>query len=266
MARAACARGRAFREELVDMKYGELVVGTKIQASLKIPQTSIHQDLKRHERAREELRLPFQNHLGCWVELGKINVGLGNIKGLDDAIFLYENMARMRPLPCVKQFTQLLSRVVNLKEYSAAICLFKDICNLGISVNEYTMNIAIDSCCLSNRVNDGFSILGLFFKRGCVPDGFTFSSLLKGLFRENRIIEAQELFQKIVRERLCELDVVTYGIVVYGLCKAGNTAMAIELLRVMEKGSCKPNIHIYSSVIDSLCKNRMIRLCLEDFR
>ncbi|KAK6136101.1 hypothetical protein DH2020_030149 [Rehmannia glutinosa] len=171
----------------------------------------------------------------------------------------------MRPLPCVKQFTQLLSRVVNLKEYSAAICLFKDICNLGISVNEYTMNIAIDSCCLSNRVNDGFSILGLFFKRGCVPDAFTFSSLLKGLFRENRIIEAQELFQKIVRERLCELDVVTYGIVVYGLCKAGNTAMAIELLRVMEKGSCKPNIHIYSSVIDGLCKNKMIDSALKIF-
>ncbi|GFQ04825.1 putative pentatricopeptide repeat-containing protein at1g12700 mitochondrial [Phtheirospermum japonicum] len=181
----------------------------------------------------------------------KIKLGLGNIKGLDDAICLHENMSRMRPLPSVIQFTQLLSRVVNLKEYSAAIYLFKDICNLGVPVNEYTMTIAVNCYCLSNRVDYGFSILGWFFKRGCVPNVFTFSTLLKGLFRENKISEAQELFRKMVEEELCELNVVTY--VIDGLCKAGNTPMAIELLRVMEKGrGCKPNNHIYSMVIASL--------------
>ncbi|KAK6135969.1 hypothetical protein DH2020_030307 [Rehmannia glutinosa] len=164
----------------------------------------------------------------------KIKLGLGNIRGLDDAICLYKNMARMRPLPCVKQFTQLLSRVVNLKEYSAAICLFKYMCNLGISVDEYTMSIAINSYCLSNRVDYG-------------------------------IIEAQELFRKILREGMCEPSVVTYGTVIDGLCKAGNTAMAIELLRVMEKGSCKPDIHIYSTVIDGLFKDKMVDSALKLF-
>ncbi|KAL3653996.1 hypothetical protein CASFOL_003677 [Castilleja foliolosa] len=169
-----------------------------------------------------------------------------NIKGLDDALRLYENMSRMRPLPSVIQFNQLLSRVVNLKEYSSAIHLFNDMnCNLGISVSEYTMNIAINCYCLSNRVDYGFSILGWFFKRGCVPNVFSFSTLLKGLFRENRINEAQGLFRKMVKEELCELNAVTYGTVIDGLCKAGNTPMAIEMLRVMENGrSCKPDTHI----------------------
>ncbi|KAK6145575.1 hypothetical protein DH2020_022395 [Rehmannia glutinosa] len=146
-------------------------------------------------------------------------------------------MARIRPFLRVEQFNRLLSRVVNLKEYKSAIYLFKDICDLGISVDEYTMTIAINCYCLSNRVDYGFSLLGWFFKRGCVPDVFTFNTLLKGLFRENKINEAQELFRKMVREGFCQLNVVTYGIVIDGLCKAGNTAMAIELLRVMEKGS-----------------------------
>ncbi|KAL6503533.1 hypothetical protein OROGR_025456 [Orobanche gracilis] len=117
-----------------------------------------------------------------------------------------------------------------------AIYLFKDICNLGVSVNEYTMTIAINCYCLSNRVDFGFSILGWFVKRGFIPNAFTFSTLLKGLFRGNRINEAQKLFMKMVKEGLCEPDVVTYGIVIDGLCKAGNIAMAIEILRVMEKG------------------------------
>ncbi|KAI3458806.1 hypothetical protein Pfo_015469 [Paulownia fortunei] len=158
----------------------------------------------------------------------KIKLVLGNINGLNDAFSLYEKMARMRPFP----------------KYSAAICLFKDICNLGIPVDEYTMSIAINSYCLSNRVDFGFSVLGWFFKRGCVPDAFTFSTLLKGL-------------------RLCKLNVVTYGTVIDGLCKAGNTAMAIELLRVMEKGvmiDCKiyPNLLTFNSLIDAFCKEGLV--------
>ncbi|KAK6156246.1 hypothetical protein DH2020_010494 [Rehmannia glutinosa] len=180
----------------------------------------------------------------------EIKVVLENIRDLDDALCLYENMVRMRPLPCVEQFNQLLSCVVNLKDYSTGIYLLKDVCNLGISVSEYTMNIGINCCCLSDRVNYGFSILGLFFKRGCVPNVVTFSTLLKGLFRENRINEAQELFRKILREGMCELSVVTYGTVIDGLCKAGNTAMAIELL--------KSNGKREFSVIDGLCKDRVI--------
>ncbi|GFQ07807.1 pentatricopeptide repeat-containing protein at1g62930 chloroplastic [Phtheirospermum japonicum] len=197
----------------------------------------------------------------------KMKLGLGNIRKLDDALCLYDDMSRTRPLTSVIQFNQLLSRVINLKEYSAAIHLFNHICNLGISVDDYSMNIAMNCYCLSNRVDYGFSILGWFFKRGCVPDVFTFNTLLKGLFRENKVNEAQELFRKMVKEELCELSVVTYGTVIDGLCKAGNVAVAIELLRVMEKGrrSCKPDTHIYSMVIDGLCKDRMIDSALNLF-
>ncbi|KAL7147068.1 hypothetical protein ABFS83_06G083600 [Erythranthe nasuta] len=197
----------------------------------------------------------------------KMKLELGNINGLDEAMNLYKNMAGTRPFPRIQHFNQLLSHLVNLKEYSASILLFNDICNLGVSVTEYTMSIAINSYCLSNRIDYGFSVLAMFFKRGCVPDSVTFNTLLKGLFRENRISEAQELFRKIVREGLCELTVVTYGTVIDGLCKSGNTAVAIELLRVMEKGSCcKPKINVYNMVIDSLCKNRGIESALNLFR
>ncbi|KAG8372124.1 hypothetical protein BUALT_Bualt12G0033800 [Buddleja alternifolia] len=54
-----------------------------------------------------------------------------------------------------------------------------------------------------------------------MPDEATFSPLLKGLFRENRIVEVQELFRKIVREGLCEVDNIIFGVVIDGLCKAG---------------------------------------------
>lgn len=125
----------------------------------------------------------------------KLKLELKNIRCLDDCVGLYEEMRRMRPLPSVIQFNQLLKGVVRLEEYSAAISLYRNLCCLRIPIDEYTMTIAINICCLSNRADFGLSILGSFFKRGRVPNAFTFSSLLKGLFQENRASEALELFE-----------------------------------------------------------------------
>ncbi|KAJ0705353.1 putative tetratricopeptide-like helical domain superfamily [Helianthus annuus] len=49
-----------------------------------------------------------------------------------------------------------------------------------------------------------------------------------------------------------------YGTVINGLCKAGHTSKALELLRFMEAGSCKPNVYQYNTIIDSLCKDKMV--------
>ncbi|KAL0357439.1 UNVERIFIED_CONTAM: hypothetical protein Scaly_1429600 [Sesamum calycinum] len=188
----------------------------------------------------------------------KFQLEVGTINGLNDALSVYKTMVKMNPQPCVREFNKLLSHIVKLKECSTALFLFKDIRILGIPVSEYTMSIAINSYCISNRVDYGFSLLGWFFKLGYVPSATTFSPLLKGLFRGNRIDEAQELFKKIVSEELCQLNVVVYGTVIDGLCKAGNTARAFELFRVMERGSCMPDTYIYSTLINGLCKDKLI--------
>ncbi|GER36897.1 pentatricopeptide (PPR) repeat-containing protein [Striga asiatica] len=164
-----------------------------------------------------------------------------NISGLDDALSLYENLSRTRPLPSIVQFTRLLSHVVHLKEYSAAINLFKDICSLGVSVNEHTMNIAINSFCLLGRVDYGFSILGWFSKRGCTADKYTFNTLLTGLFREKRTNDAQELLRKMVEERLCELGI------------EGMVDEAEGVVEIMKQQHVIPNVACYNALMNGFC-------------
>ncbi|KAL8031114.1 hypothetical protein ABFX02_13G004900 [Erythranthe guttata] len=198
--------------------------------------------------------------------LEKFNADLQNVNDRFEALNLCATLSTTNPLPSVITFNRLLSRTVNnLKEYSTAIAIFKRICNLGISVDVYTLNIAANSFCLSNQVNQGFSIMGSFFKRGFAPDAFTLGTLLNGLIIENRISDAQELFDKIVREEACEVNAFFYGIMIYGLCGSGNTSMAIEYLRVMEKHRYKADVRIYTMIIDSLCKSRKIDSAMEFF-
>ncbi|KAL0456587.1 UNVERIFIED_CONTAM: putative pentatricopeptide repeat-containing protein, mitochondrial [Sesamum latifolium] len=89
---------------------------------------------------------------------------------LDDAVFLFRQMVRMRPQPSVVQFTKLLSIIAKMKQYRVALNLFEEMCQSNAPLNEYTLTIVINCYCLLNRVDFGFAILGSFFKRGIKPN------------------------------------------------------------------------------------------------
>ncbi|KAJ0716898.1 putative tetratricopeptide-like helical domain superfamily [Helianthus annuus] len=176
------------------------------------------------------------------------------VTSLDHAFNLFDEMI----LPSVIKFNQLLSALTKLNHFSSCLHLFKQMCVVGVPVDAYSMNIAIKCCCQMSRTNDGFALLGCCFRRAVVPDVFTFSTLLDGLIREDRIIEAEGFFKKLIKQKLCEPDVVMYSTMIKGLWKFGNNDIAIGLLRLMDERGCNPNVVVYSTIIDNLCKDKMI--------
>nr|XP_027072896.1 pentatricopeptide repeat-containing protein At1g62670, mitochondrial-like isoform X2 [Coffea arabica] len=189
-----------------------------------------------------------------------------NVKTLDAALDLYEQMVLTSPLPSVIEFDKLLGRVIKLEHYSAAILMYKHMCFLGfIPVDHYIMTRAIICYSFLNRIDCSFSVLGSFIKRGYAPNVVTFTTLVRGLFRARMIHEALELLEWIICVKLCEPNGVLYGTIIDGLCKEGNTSAAIQVLRIMEKGKCKPDTIMYSTIIDSLCKHKMVNKALTLF-
>ncbi|VFQ63130.1 unnamed protein product [Cuscuta campestris] len=163
-----------------------------------------------------------------------------SVRDFDHARELFDQMLRAQPLPSILQFTKLLSKIVKMKHYGAAVCLFKEMRNRGISVDSYALTILTDALCLTNQADCGFSVLGLFFKCGIEVSVVTFNTLIKGLCLNDRIVEAIELFKKLVREEVCQVDNFTYAILMNGLCK------------MIERG-VSPGISIYNSLIQGLC-------------
>ncbi|KAK4478131.1 hypothetical protein RD792_017410 [Penstemon davidsonii] len=88
------------------------------------------------------------------------------IKEAGDAIYMFHEMVHMSPQPSVVEFTKLLNVVVKMKQYSIALFLFDEMRQLGVPFDDYPMSTAINCYCHLNRVDIGFSILGLFFKCG----------------------------------------------------------------------------------------------------
>ncbi|KAJ9556754.1 hypothetical protein OSB04_011368 [Centaurea solstitialis] len=187
------------------------------------------------------------------------------ITKVDDALQLFDKMTQRQPLPSVAKFNHLLAAVTKTKHYSCSIHLFKQMAAIGVPVDVYTTTIVIKCCCQMSCTSQGFAIVAYGFKRGVVPDVITFSTLLNGLILEDRVHEAERLFKKLIKEKLCEPNVVIYNTMIKGICKFGNNDIPIALLGLMDQRGCKPDVVTYSTIIDSLCKDEMVDDALKLF-
>lgn len=125
------------------------------------------------------------------------------------------------------------------------------------------------------RVSDGFVVFGRILSSYFSPNVGTFTSLIKGLFVQGRIVDATKLLKKLTAFG-CEPNLITYNTLINGLCRIGNTTVALKLVEEMvaNKGEfgviCKTDIVTYNIIIDGLCKDgfmdkaKEVFLCMKD--
>eukprot|EP00268_Persea_americana_P017400 TRINITY_DN18388_c0_g1_i2.p1 TRINITY_DN18388_c0_g1~~TRINITY_DN18388_c0_g1_i2.p1 ORF type:complete len:174 (-),score=27.41 TRINITY_DN18388_c0_g1_i2:40-561(-) len=81
-----------------------------------------------------------------------------------------------------------------------------------------------------------------------------------GFAKKGLVKEAVDLFMKMV-----EKDIITYTTIINGLCKTGNATLALEMLKAMEKGTCRPDSVIYNTIINGLCKKGLVKEAVDLF-
>nr|AYM00912.1 pentatricopeptide repeat protein [Salvia miltiorrhiza] len=176
------------------------------------------------------------------------------VKELDDAIQLFQQMKIMRPEPSVRMYNNLMSVTAKIEQYCFALYVFDEMLRMGVPVDDYTMNIVVNCCCLLKDIYSAFTIMGFFFKSGYEPDVTTLGTLIKWLFLDNNDAEAVKLFEKVLDLKLCEPDGVMILHVIDGLCKAGEIIAAHDWLHRLESSGWRPNVWGYNALIDGFCK------------
>ncbi|KAL8151415.1 hypothetical protein V2J09_021223, partial [Rumex salicifolius] len=151
-------------------------------------------------------------------KLGKITICEAN-QALD-------YMLQLNPQPPNSSFNLLLGSIVKIKHYTDAICCYKRMCSNGLVPDFITLNIVQNSCCYLNS-GLGFSVFGLILKKGFRPNVVTFTSLVKGLCMEGRIVGAIRLFRRM-EESGCRPNMTAYGTLIKGLCGTRNLDVATK--------------------------------------
>jgi len=112
--------------------------------------------------------------------------GLTELK-LDDAVALFGEMVKSRPLPSIVEFNKLLSAIAKMNKFDLVISLGERMHNLGISYDLYSYNILINCFCRRSQLPLALAVLGKMMKLGYEPDIVTLSSLLNGYCHSKRI-------------------------------------------------------------------------------
>ncbi|KAB2623108.1 pentatricopeptide repeat-containing protein [Pyrus ussuriensis x Pyrus communis] len=164
----------------------------------------------------------------------------------DEAFGYFDSMIQTKPLPSIWTFNCLFGALSKMKEYSAVVSMCKQLMGCAqFRPDVCTMNIVLNCLCRLNRVDLGFSVLATTLKYGLQPDAHSMSILLHGLCK--------------YKEKGYTCDEITYATMINGLCKAGKTSKALEILtNMLEDVKFKPKQGCYNPIIDCLCKEGQI--------
>ncbi|KAL8099123.1 hypothetical protein AgCh_031705 [Apium graveolens] len=106
--------------------------------------------------------------------------------------------------------------------------MFRELRLSSIAVDLVTLTTVIDCCCRLSRLDYGFSLLGGISKCGFVPT-VTYTTLLKWLLSQEKSLEAERLFEKLLIYEEIQLDAFIFTTIIDGLCKTGHTSVAFML-------------------------------------
>ncbi|XP_023005663.1 pentatricopeptide repeat-containing protein At1g64583, mitochondrial-like [Cucurbita maxima] len=181
----------------------------------------------RHGRTREALRvLPHVNLVGLKPSIETFNVVL--------AVFVEEN-----------------------RDIEEVLFVYKEMVKASIVPNVDTLNFLLAALFHAEQIKTAMNQFRRMSKKGCVPNSKTFEVLLNGLITRNLVDEAV-LALGILYKIGCELDLSFYTCAVSLFCRVDRIDVGSWLFRMMKASNIIPDTLIYSTLIQSLCKNLLL--------
>ncbi|KAI7980727.1 Pentatricopeptide repeat-containing protein [Camellia lanceoleosa] len=146
-----------------------------------------------------------------------------------------------------------------------------------------TCNIVIDGLCKSGKVDKAIKIVSEMWSHGsdalgdlgnsfigilddgnnrkkCLPDLVSYSIIINGLCKNGRLDEAKKKFIEMIGKNLYP-DSVIYNTFIDSFCKNGKISSAFRVLKDMEKKGCNKSLQTYNSLILGLgSKNQIFEM------
>ncbi|KAL1537839.1 pentatricopeptide repeat-containing protein [Salvia divinorum] len=172
-----------------------------------------------------------------------------------EVVRIFRKMKEFECEPTARSYITVFSILVDESHLKMAFTFYRYMRKQGIPACVPSLNVLIKALCKSSGTMDSaFQIFKEMPKRGHTPDSYTYGTLINGLCRGSRILEAKELLIDM-EANACAPSVFTYSCLIHGLCQSNKLSDAMELFKEMKRKGVDPNVYTYSSLIDGLCKN-----------
>jgi pentatricopeptide repeat protein len=191
---------------------------------------------------------------------------------VEHALQLFGDMKMNGVPPDVYTYTILIDSFCKLGLIQQSRAWFDEMEENGCHPSVATYTSLIHAYLKCKQILEANLIFERMLNRGCNPNVVTYTALIDGLCKAGEVDKACHVYQKMLgscdrgdielyfrgenaeNTGKIEPNVVTYGALVDGLCKAHKVTMAHDLLNAMSSAGCEPNHMVYDALIAGFCK------------
>ncbi|KAF7836545.1 pentatricopeptide repeat-containing protein [Senna tora] len=194
---------------------------------------------------------------------------LCNASKVEKAFLLFEEMKRNGVVPSVYTYTVLIDSFCKSGLLEQARKWFDEMVRDGCTPNVVTYTALIHAYLKARKVSNANELFEMMLVGGCKPNVVTYTALIDGHCKAGQIEKACQIYARMRGSlEICDMEIyfksddnsceepniITYGALVDGLCKANQVREAGELLNSMFVEGCEPNQIVYDALIDGFCK------------
>jgi pentatricopeptide repeat protein len=186
--------------------------------------------------------------------------GFARFSQPDRALALYKDM-QQKGVECSSlTFNSVLDVVArHFSDPAEMNAVLNDMKAARISPDIVTYSILIKASCTAGNLENAMSLFEQLKREGLVLDEIAFNSLLNGCSKNNKVAYAESVFSAMLALKVRPSN-VTCSILVKMYGKAKMLDKAIGILELMEKEySEKPNLHVYTCLIQACVQNMQVK-------
>ncbi|EFJ34558.1 hypothetical protein SELMODRAFT_81759 [Selaginella moellendorffii] len=198
---------------------------------------------------------------------------------IDEALRLYELMRGNNVPADIFTYNNMIECISKLGMVEQAEKVLKTMEESDCKPDKFIYTRVINGFCKLGNFKNAVVLLGRMKEAGYAPDAVVFDCIIGGLCKTSKFDEAlvvlkvsieagcepdEVTYFKLAQERKCPATNLLYSRLMKCLCKTGKVEAACQLLEDLTNGSreseqllggdgCKPDVVMYSIVIDALC-------------
>jgi len=192
--------------------------------------------------------------------------GFAQAKQPDKALNLYKEMQQDGIPATLVTFNSVLDVVARQAVDPSQIrSILEEMRIAGMAPDVVTYSILLKSSCSSELLGDALSLVERIRTGGVVLDEVGFNTLLQTCSKTGQIKDGERLFEQMIQlGRVPTHVTISILVKMYGKAKMPEKAFEVSE-RVEREFGIKPNVHVYTCLIQACVQNKMVKRSWEVF-
>ncbi|CAI9787597.1 unnamed protein product [Fraxinus pennsylvanica] len=189
----------------------------------------------------------------------------GSVGMVEELLWVWKMMKENEIEPSLCTYNCLMNGLVSSEFVESAERVFEVMENGKIKPDVVTYNTIIKGYCKAGRVKKAMERFQDMELKNVEPDKITYMTLMQACYSQEDYDCCLRLYHEM-KEKGLDIPPHAYSLVISGLCKDGKSMEGYSVFENMIQNECRPNIAIYTALIDAYAKNQNLDIAMGLFQ